>query len=297
MITRKKCPVCGSDDTVEKIRISCDDEVLREALFSFKYHLDITGAFYTIRKCIYCGLYFQETVLDDAEASMIYSSSASAALEKHRSIEEVSHFAEDAILIRLLYPNKKPAVLDFGMNTGDWAHVVSAYGCDTYGTDIAQCSESCAKNKGIKFVKFDDLPDNFFDFINADQVFEHLACPLEALRRLSKALNHNGIIKISCPGDEKIEKKLTLLANGKVGSTDFCKQFKSLSPFIHINLFDAKSLIKLGENAGLKRIRIPIRISYSTMTLFNSFRQINRNLWRPIKQFLSNGTWQYFIKK
>jgi len=297
MLIRTTCPCCGEGDVVEVLRLGYDSEILSEAVNPFRYHIDITGKFFVILKCNNCGLYFQETVLDDEEAKAFYSKCVGQGSESVGSVEEVAHIAEDAMLIRLLFPDKKPLVLDFGMNTGRWAHVVSSFGCECYGTDIAEFSKEYAKQKGIKFVEFSELPDNYFDFINADQVFEHLAKPQEVLCRLSRALNHNGIIKISCPGDKKIEKKIKELVSGKISAAEFTQRFDAISPFGHINLFNEKSLVKLGEMAGLERFHIPLRISYATMILFNNMRQLNRNLYKPLKLTLARGTWQFFRKR
>lgn len=296
MLVRTNCPCCESSKTTVKLRLDYNSEVLSESTKVIRYHYDISDKSYVIRKCDVCDLYFQEIVLDDSEAKVVYSLFAPENIERIRKVEELAHFAEDAMLIRLLFPDRQPVVLDFGMNTGIWAQMASAYGCDCYGTDIAEFSKSFAAKKGIKFIEFSELPDNYFDFINADQVFEHLANPLEILKRLAPALNHNGIIKISCPGDKRIEEKIRILLDGKVDVVEFSKKYDSISPFIHLNLFNEKSLVMLGARAGLERIRIPLRLSYSTMTLFNSMRQINRNFYRPLKQYLARGTWQFFRK-
>lgn len=297
MITRKNCPCCGNDNIEEKLSLKYDTDLFRDTIGFVRYHYDISNLYYTIHYCNRCSLYYQETVLDEEESRVLYSSDVGGSGERIRSLEEVAHLAEDAMLIRLLFPGKVPKVLDFGMNTGDWARVASAYGCECYGTDIADFSKMRAAEKAIKFVDLDQLQSEFFDFINADQVFEHLADPLDVLKRLHKALHHNGIIKISCPGDRHIDRKIKRLMNGKILPQNFLTEFDSIAPFLHINLFNAKSLVILGKSAGFERFRIPIRLSYSTMTLFNTLRQLNRNLWRPIKLYLARGTWQFFIKK
>ena len=47
-----------------------------------------------------------------------------------------------------------------------------------------------------------------FDFINTEQVFEHISEPLETLKELKTLLKPGGIIKISVPTADDINRRL-----------------------------------------------------------------------------------------
>ncbi|MGC8829561.1 MAG: class I SAM-dependent methyltransferase [Verrucomicrobiia bacterium] len=294
MYRRINCPCCGSGKTDVVANLEYSDSFVKDSSRELSEFL--MNSRYIVRYCIGCAFYFKEFALEDDEAMTVYSLYEESSGCSLKSLREYAHIAEDAMLIRLLFPEKTPVVLDFAMNRGDWAAMAKAYGCDVYGSDIASFSKLKATEKGIKFIEFENLSENKFDFINADQVFEHLSEPFVVLKRLVSALKNGGIIKISTLGDKAFSKKLKYLNNKTIFSEKFVKLFDPLFPLIHINLFSATSLKKLGIRAGLRPIRIPLRISYSTMTLFDSLRQINRNLYNPFKRWLSSGTWQYFKK-
>jgi len=52
------------------------------------------------------------------------------------------------------------------------------------------------------------LPDADFDFINVDQVFEHLPYPRATLANLTTKLRAGGVVRISVPNGRRVLKKL-----------------------------------------------------------------------------------------
>lgn len=214
------------------------------------------------------------------------------------TLTEAVHKTEEAILLRLLTPAERPKVLDYGMGLGHWLLAMRAFGAEAWGTDIDPLSAVVAAENGLRFeANLDDLPDGYFDFINSDQVFEHLPDPLRHLERITPKLSPGGILKLSTPGDERMPGKLSRLARGGYSDLgEFQRDFDSLSPLCHINLFTARSLRALGEAAGLNPFRIPLKTGYGAMTGFFSPRQWNRNLYNPWKRSRASRTWQYFRK-
>lgn len=60
-------------------------------------------------------------------------------------------------------------------------------------------------------MSWEEIPQHQFDFINTEQVFEHIPKPLETLRYLKKALKTNGVLKISVPTANDIEQRLEIM--------------------------------------------------------------------------------------
>ena len=202
------------------------------------------------------------------------------------------------MLIRLLHPGeeRRPRVLDYGMGSGDWPLMAKAYGSEVWGTDVDPRSAQAAAESGIRYGELETMPDGYFDFINADQVFEHLPDPLTTIKALASKLAPGGHLKLSTPADELIEPKIARLASGGYTLETFKKEFHALSLLSHINLFSASAMHALAQAAGLEPFQVPLKIAYATVTGFHSLRQLNRNFYNPWKRHRARSTWQFFVK-
>lgn len=287
------------DSCLNMLEMSYADDLLKDWVGRSPIDQELQSLSYVILKCPSCHLYFQELVCDPHETLKIYSIrnyTAGCGNNQSRNLVQLAHMAEEAMLVRSLFPAHRPRVLDFGMGQGHWAAMAQAYDCEVWGTDINPGSQEIARARAISFCQIGDLPREYFDFINADQVLEHLVDPLEVLQQLASSLKPGSIIKISTPGDRRIDQKIHGAKQRKLSAADFRKSFDVLAPLYHLNLFAKESLLVLAQQFGLSPFRVPLSLSYSTMTLFNSLRQLNRNLYQPFKRWRSPGTWQFFKK-
>ena len=204
---------------------------------------------------------------------------------------------EEILIIRQLFPDVAPRVLDYGVGKGYWVGVAKGFHCETWGTDIATLCEEYCKLRGAQWTPLDKIPTNKFHFINSDSVFEHIPAPLETLRQLRNSLLPGGILKLNLPGKKDFKKTLSAARRADSPSrAELDAFFLHIEPLIHINLFQPANIISMGREAGLEPFRVPLGLSYSSMVLFNSGRQWNRNLYQPWKRWRSRGTWQFFRK-
>ena len=90
-------------------------------------------------------------------------------------------------------------VFDFGMGWGRWCPLVQGFGCQVYGTELSEERIAFARSHGIKAISWDEIPGNEFDFINVDQVLEHVPQPLTTLEHLARGLVRGGLLFISVP--------------------------------------------------------------------------------------------------
>src|SRR5262249_35201097 len=113
----------------------------------------------------------------------------------HRSV------AEEVLLVLELVgrPPSEVAVLDFGMGWGRWVRMAAAFGCQASGIELADPQIEFARSQGLTVVELADLEADAFDFVNCEQIFEHLVEPRETLLQLSLALAPDGWIKINVP--------------------------------------------------------------------------------------------------
>lgn len=299
MFDRPACPITGSTHLEEKANVAYDNGVLGEWATRRRQTDRLAGRRYVILHNPEIDFYFQRTVFDQSEEIERRQGIAERRAEvRLLGLGDLSHKAEDAMLVRLLQPEGRPRVFDYGMGEGHWIVMVRAYGSEAWGSDVDPRAESVAAEAGVRFVVDPvTLPDDYFDFINADQVFEHLPDPLGTLQLLAGKLRSGGYLKLSTPADRKIEAKLERLRAAGYALDDFVRECHALSPLSHINLFTARSLRHLADRAGLTSVRLPLRMCYSVMTGFHSARQVNRNLYNPWKRHRSNGTWQFFRKE
>jgi len=187
------------------------------------------------------------------------------------------------ILQIISYLRKKPSslcFLDFGMGSAKWALMAKGFGCQSYGTELVAELIEKARSKGINAITWDEIPKHRFDFINTEQVFEHIPEPLETLRHLIKSLETNGIIKINVPTANDIDRRLKIM--DWKSSIDSRNSLDPVTPLEHINYFKRSSILIMAEETGLQEIFMPKKIQYRYSTDWNGIKKIAKNLIRPI---------------
>lgn len=290
---RTQCPACECDDTQEEIRLPYDAGYFDELRGRYT---TITGEHYILRRCERCDFRFQQSVLtpeEDSDLNEVYWGEEIDT--RPMSARELAHMTEDILIVRQLFPDVTPCVLDYGVGKANWAGIAKGFQCEAWGTDTAKLCEEYCRHRGVTWTPLDAIPENKFHFINSDSVFEHISDPLKTLRQLRDALVPGGILKLNVPAKRDFKKTFAAAQRSGVESRETLDKFlKYIEPLVHINLFTPANLINMGLVAGLSRYRVPLGLSYSSMILFNSGRQWNRNLYKPFKRWLSNGTWQFF---
>ena len=289
--TRIRCPACASKDFKTIYENRFDQPPLKDYLLDFysqraefKY---LEGASYILYECKNCGLIYQRDIPNKALMEKLYGQwiAPIQALESHTQQMDLSDYAYNSqeILQIISYLRKKPSSLrffDFGMGTGQWALMAKGFECQSYGTELATELIERAKSNGINVVTWDDIPQHSFDFINIEQVFEHISEPLKTLRHLNKSLKNNGLLKISVPPAYNIDRRLKVM--DWKAPIDSSNSLNPVAPLEHINCFRRSSILKMAEEAGMHEVFIPIKIQYRYTTDWNSIKKIAKNIIRPI---------------
>lgn len=292
LVERTICPACESEDfsTVFKAAFD-DDRIVKFVARKFRNPQRIlsllSGGYYELCKCRFCTLIFQRYVLTDEYTSRLYDDwlideDAESELSKEKlPPRQLAYFANEVLTIgRLLKrPHHEVKVLDFGLGRGWWCRMAQAFGFDAYGTDLATRLVEEARSKGINAIGVQDMRVLRFDFINTEQVFEHLARPLEVLRQLRETLGNAGVIKISVPEGRGIERRIPIM-DWSAPRWDR-RYLLAATPLIHINTFTQRSIAAMAERAGLNALAVPIRYHYSLCDT-SSLRTIGRSLLRPL---------------
>lgn len=93
-----------------------------------------------------------------------------------------------------------------------------------------------------------------FDFINSEQLFEHLPAPSAQLQTLAKSLKPDGVIRVGVPHAHDVKYRLALWDWTAADGT--AKSLNAVAPLQHINCYSGRSLATLGAQAGLREINI-----------------------------------------
>lgn len=296
MIQRHQCPICNH----AAIPIFARPYALPElgamiAASGLGGKLD--GCDYEVRACTACELHFQTWVMSDDELEHWYSPPR----DDDSFMQEIgsqklhwfAHQTEEILVLRQVCGARTPRVLDFGCNLGKWASMALAHGCEVYGVDVNHDAARFCAGRGIQMVSLEEARALGFDFINVDQVVEHLSAPLEITRALAGCLKPGGLIKLSTPHNPALPIKLRASGHDdnrvlEAGTLD------ALLPLMHVNLFTPDSLRTLASGAGLREFRQPFLTWLGAGQMWNLPRQLNRNLTVPFKRWRGRGTYLWF---
>lgn len=300
-IERTTCPVCEGTDFKVLYRAPYNEPTIRNYLnnfygaqggVEFEYLVD---AEYHLAECENCFLIFQKFIPNDFLMVKLYDEWIDPDFDLNSTGEfHVSYFekyaAEISILIRNL--GNMPGqlnFLDFGMGWGKWSLMAKAFGCNSYGMELSEERIEHAQKNGITIVNWEEVPNYEFDFINTDQVFEHIPNPLKTLKHLSSSLRENGMLKICVPNGnrtKKILKKMDWEAPKRSKNS-----LNNVAPLEHINCYSTPTITKLAELCGLKPAKLKAFGSKEMMSIYE--------LIKPYYYQLTKGgsTCLYFRKE
>lgn len=255
---RTLCPVCGtsggeslyaepfaSGDTFRFINDYYKGRIFKEQLARGTYELI---------RCDACTLIYQKYILDRDGLEHLYEHAISPS-ESLRKRTEAPHqyfmkLIKSAAAPATLMPKKLPRdieVLDFGMGWGHWVFAARAHGYTVKGAEISAARVSYAQKGGVEII--DPLDDDWsesFDFVNTDQVFEHLDRPDKFLNALQACLRPGGVIKIFVP-DSEPDYRAIMAGNWRPRKDAF-------HPLEHINAFNWQSMLVLTRKYGLHSV-------------------------------------------
>lgn len=300
--TRNVCPACESPDFRTLHSSPLDSGPLREYLIDayssapggveFEY---LDGASYILCECARCGLIFQRDIPNDFLMERLYEHwiDPVATRERHRTEDDLSYYAEHAqdVMQIIAFLDRIPSslsILDFGMGWGEWAYMAKAFGCVVSGAELSSERREHSRSNGIPIVDWDEIPERQFDLINADQVFEHIAEPLATLRHLKTGLATGGLLKISVPRPQEIERRLKTMDWG--AAKDSNDSLNAVAPLEHINCFRRRSLEAMADRAGMELVSIPVAVQYRNLTDWTGIGKTAKQLIRPIyRSWLKRG--------
>jgi 2-polyprenyl-3-methyl-5-hydroxy-6-metoxy-1,4-benzoquinol methylase len=291
-ISRERCPSCDSPQFKSIYQTPYDEPPVRNYLeefysrqggVEFEY---LDGTTYELCECSSCGLIFQRDIPNNALMERLYEVwiDPRKVFEQHLKEDGLAHYSHHAqeIMQIVAWFDVAPSTLrflDFGMGWGEWALMAKAFGCDAYGAELSRERIRHATSIGVKVVSWDEISRHRFDFINTEQVFEHIPEPLQTLHHLKKSLKPGGLIKISVPTANDIARRLRIM-DWRAGKGTK-NSLNPVAPLEHINFYRRKSLIRMASAAGLEEVLMPLKLYYRYLSAWRGIN-IAKNLLRPI---------------
>jgi 2-polyprenyl-3-methyl-5-hydroxy-6-metoxy-1,4-benzoquinol methylase len=302
-VKRTSCPACGSTDFKKRFSVGFDDPGIRSYLntlydpqggVEYEY---LEGAEFILSECSNCGLVFQEDIANDELMHRLYENwiDPQKVVEAYASRDDVDYYKRYAaeIINLIVYFNKMPDDLkffDFGMGWGKWARMAKAFGVDSWGTELSRDKIAYAQKNGVSYLPLEEVPQHQFDFINTEQVFEHIPSPLGTLQHLKKGLKPGGIIRISVPNGDGIDRILK-----KAQWTASRKSLNSMmvvSPLEHINTYRKESILKMAQKAGMEDVK-----PKATYLGFRNIKDLGKlTLRKPYYKYMKTGDFAFYFR-
>jgi hypothetical protein len=328
-IKREICPACsGQNHNVIYSSGFLEPPIKQglESLFAPVGHIEfeyLSQARFILAECFDCGLIYQQEIPDDFLTDKIYQEwiDPQKTFDNHQQADNLGHLAQYAqeIMMLIAYFGGAPSQLkffDFGMGWGKWCYMAKAFGCESYGTELSEVRIAHARSQGISVISWNEIADHRFDFINTEQVLEHLPYPLEILCYLKNSLKPDGLIKISVPDGRNIKKRLNAWGLTRpltsTNSSEFPQHstppncfnlevknsLNPVSPLSHINCFSYSSIVNMAGKAGLELTKIPVAIQFTSSTNWKPLKPLLKNIFRPLyRNMIQKGTYLFFRLK
>ncbi|WP_242133237.1 class I SAM-dependent methyltransferase [Aestuariivivens marinum] len=300
-IKRIECPVCTSKKLILLYEKSYEDEKIKTYLDGFYNpqggieHEFLKDISYTLKQCLTCDLIFQESIPNDELMFKLYEQWINPTIVFNQQVNFPLWYTENYanhIVNIISYFNTVPSklkFLDFGMGWGRWCLMAKAFGCNVYGLELSESRANYAKKNGINILDIDDLKVHKFDFINTDQVFEHIPKPLDLLKELSQYLKPNGVIRVCVPDGNNADKVIQVMDwKAKKGMQN---SLNIVAPLEHINCYSTRTIIHLAKLCNLKLVNIPLKRHY-----YKSKRHFVKTLIKKKLNKQAKSTNLYFIK-
>ncbi|MBI5816654.1 MAG: class I SAM-dependent methyltransferase [Nitrospinae bacterium] len=300
LVERRNCPVCStaSMGTVYSCAYSMEPVAgfLRESYAPFaagKLAEALHEAEFALDECGVCGLVYQrwapgENLLADIYGEWAYQGSSMESAEKRLSLNNYAAFTREIMTMIAMFdrPPWSIRALEYGMGWGFWARMAKAFGVDVWGIEVS--GEKVERAAGWGILAPDESVAGSFDYVNADQVMEHLHSPLETMKTIAGYLRPGGIARIGVPDGSGIKEEFA----GRGVSPGLNLAF----PLLHLNVFNESSLRNLGKLAGLTPYSPPRRKIFVT-TNWTPLKRAILSVWRPLwrKNYWGDGV-AYFIK-
>lgn len=283
-LTRDACPACGAHGRTLYRCAFASGPIGAFIRDYFRLELELPGEYRAV-ECGECGTIYQAEVGDSATIARLYGEWIWGGADDPNDEFEVAHptLSRDGheITAAAAFLGQRPTTLltlDYGMGYAPWARIAKALGCRSYGVDLDPRRMEFARAHGI----LTGIDGVRFDFINTEQVFEHVTEPADLAADLKDRLRERGVLKISVPARGDLLRTFDRLNAGQ--STVTLEEIMPLQPLEHVNCFTLEGLRRL---TGMREIRPSLAQRYAFLPGISPRypRKALKELVRPLYQW------------
>lgn len=263
-VDRPCCPSCDTANGRVEFDSRFDEGCVGDFVRRY-YKVDparFGEARFTLVRCSRCTLLYQRMVGDAALLGELYgrwinddNRPESDPQYRARVAKPLESRDGHEIFAAAAFLGKRPdemATLDYGMGWGLWARIAEQLGCRSFGSELSPERVDFARAYRVLPIADAEIGGTQFDFINTEQVMEHVTALRPPLDRLAAALVPGGILKISVPSGERVEALLAALRAG-AGLSD--KEWVPVQPLEHVNCFTERALAAVADELGMAIVR------------------------------------------
>jgi len=247
---------------------------------------------YTLVRCLYCGLIYQNPQLTLEEMSDHYPDNYDPFREDIRTDTslirriDASYGLQRRRRLFMKYASRQGRILDVGCATGLFLNAMSNHGWQVTGVELSPYAAAYAQRVfklkvivgALEAARF---PDTYFDAVTLWDTLEHVIDPKGTLSEIYRILQPGGMLALSLPNP--ISWEASIFGNGWVG-WDRPR---------HLHLFTPAVLRRYLKEAGfinLKTKSLGGRLGLTLMSLEMLFNSRNMPLekWGPRIKMINN---------
>ncbi|HNS21501.1 MAG TPA: class I SAM-dependent methyltransferase [Sedimentisphaerales bacterium] len=202
----------------------------------------------------------------------------------------VDYFWFDRITARLTRGRPGLKVLDIGCGNGVLLRQFQKRGCTCFGSDPSPWARACAERYG--YTLFDrienmEIEPGAFDLVTSTSALEHIARPLEHVRRVLEILKPGGVAYFTVPNYGSLPIRLRLVKG------------RLVSPPGHCNYFTAGTLRNLFRRATPAGPPADVRVaSYGIPEIHGVYQLFSkRKAEKPAQTASGNASQRLWVKK
>ncbi len=243
MKIRNACPLCHREQGDVWYKCAFNDEGMQTFLQSYyegRVDTKILDGNFIILRCKACQFLWQKEILTDDGMEQLYEYwiDIKESQEKRKNSMLTLQYAKHcARLLRLFKNPHATHILDVGMGFGEWCSMAQAFGFNVHGVEISETRLTQAKKRGIQCSTPEHIPNKEWDFIELEQVLEHVENPQELIEKLVRSLKKGGYIHIGVPS-------ATHAIHTPLSKDDVLRK-GPFQPLEHINSFSYHALTSL----------------------------------------------------
>jgi 2-polyprenyl-3-methyl-5-hydroxy-6-metoxy-1,4-benzoquinol methylase len=195
-----------------------------------------------LSQCINCGLVFQAEWEDGFDETLYDYYSKRTGLSADEVYPAVNQIQATKLLGDLQHLVSGKRLLDVGCGTGGLVRTATGLGWEALGIDLSHAAVELCRQHDVRAQQtsfFDSTLDNAtFDLIVMSELIEHVANPLEFLRRANELLAVGGALYLTTPNWASLGRRVL--------GTDW----RPLDPE-HLSYFTPRTLRRAADQAGL----------------------------------------------